>query len=123
LHGKISIASLRNHHNILHMKSAAFLIAVSITCVFAVPPTRIAHAQAFSSVRPNILPPPPPAPPPPAITIPKVPQLGEVPPPPQLSLPQRGSFSDRVTGCIEQGAEMGLGPNARAAFSGACANR
>jgi hypothetical protein len=35
----------------------------------------------------------------------------------------RPSFSDRVVGCLQQGAAAGLGPSDRAAYSRACANQ
>ncbi len=82
----------------------------------------VALAQDFSSP-PNILPPPPPAPPPPKLEVPKIPKMDEVPGSPGIPLPQRGSFSDRVTRCIEEGAAAGLGPNERAAYSRTCANQ
>jgi hypothetical protein len=33
------------------------------------------------------------------------------------------SFSDRITGCLDEAAANGLGPSARAAYSRACANQ
>jgi hypothetical protein len=80
-----------------------------------------ASAQDLTSPPPNLLPPPPPPPPPPKLDIPKIPKLDEIPSSPKVQLPQRGSFSDRVSRCIDEGA--GLGPNERAAYTGACANR
>lgn len=80
------------------------------------------RAQDFSPP-PNILPPPPPPPPPPKLEIPKIPKMDEIPDSPKAALPQRGSFSDRITRCIEEGAAAGLGPNERAAYSRACANQ
>ncbi len=81
-----------------------------------------AFAQDFVTPPPNILPPPPPAPPPPKIEVPKIPKMGEIPTSPKAALPRRGSFGDRVRGCIEEGAAAGLGPNEQAAYSRACAN-
>ncbi len=66
-------------------------------------------------------------PPPPALTpnvpVPVTPMFG--PRPQQNYVPSSPppSFSDRVVGCLQQGAAAGLGPNQRAAYSGACANR
>ncbi len=74
---------------------------------------------------PNIAPsnPPPPAPPPPPkIEVPAIPQL-DAPPRSNLAPPQRKSFGDRVTKCLEQGAAAGLNANDRAAYSRACANQ
>ncbi|MDQ8726428.1 hypothetical protein [Bradyrhizobium sp. LHD-71] len=82
-----------------------------------------ALAQDLRSPPPKILPPPPPPPPPPRIEVPRVPQLNEIPPSPRAAVPRPTSYSDRVRGCIHQGAAMGLRPNARAAYTRACANR
>jgi hypothetical protein len=66
--------------------------------------------------------PPPSAPPPPKIEVPVVPKMGDLPS--QSYVPQaRPSFGDRVTNCLQDGAASGLGPNDRAAYSRACANR
>jgi hypothetical protein len=35
----------------------------------------------------------------------------------------RPSFSDRITGCLDDAAANGLGPSARAAYSRTCANQ
>lgn len=66
--------------------------------------------------------PPPPAPPPPSMAIPVVPKLDELPRAQNTPQP-RGSFGDRITNCLQDGAAAGLGPNDRAAYSRACANR
>jgi hypothetical protein len=68
-------------------------------------------------------PPPPPRPPPPAIQVPVVPQMDAPPSPPPVQSSGRGSFSDRITQCLEDAAASGLRPNARAAYSRSCANR
>lgn len=66
--------------------------------------------------------PPPPPPPPPKIEVPVVPKMDDLPR--QNHVPQaRPSFSDRITTCLQDGAAAGLGPNERAAYSRACANR
>ncbi len=83
----------------------------------------VAQAQDFTSPPPNILPPPPPPPPPPPIFVPKVPQMDEIPTQPKAALPRRGSFNERMSRCIAEGAAMGLSPNERAAYSRACANQ
>jgi hypothetical protein len=74
-------------------------------------------------VNPNLFAPPPPPIPPPKIEIQKIPKEGELPTSPKVQQPRRGSFSDRVTRCIEEGAAAGLGPNERAAYSRTCANQ
>lgn len=66
--------------------------------------------------------PPPPAPPPPSMAIPVVPKLDELPRAQNTPQP-RASFGDRITNCLQDGAAAGLGPNDRAAYSRACANR
>ena len=107
--------------DILAMKT---FVAVAVVLMLLVAVTlaggHAVRAQDFSSP-PNILPPPPP--PPPKLEVPRIPKLGEIPNSPSIALPQRGSFSDRITQCIEEGAAAGLGPNERAAFSRACANQ
>ena len=68
--------------------------------------------------------PPPPAPlPPPKIEVPVVPQLDAPPAQPAVQPSGRGSFSDRINTCLDQGAASGLGPNQRAAYSRSCANQ
>ena len=68
-------------------------------------------------------PPPPPPPPPPRIEVPAIPQMDAPLPVPQVQGLQRGSFGDRITQCLEDGAAAGLGPNRRSAYSRACANQ
>ena len=98
--------------------SAAVMLSIFVT-LGGVP---AALAQDPSLPNPTLLPPPPPPPPPPKIEVPRVPKMDEIPASPKAPLQRRGSFSDRVQGCIEEGAPMGLGPNERAAYSRACAN-
>jgi hypothetical protein len=64
---------------------------------------------------------PPPPPPPPKIEVPVVPKMDEMPR--QARRSPRPSFGDRITSCLQDGAAAGLGPNARAAYSRACANQ
>jgi hypothetical protein len=67
---------------------------------------------------------PPPAPlPAPKIEVPVVPQMDAPPSQPTVQPSGRGSFSDRINTCLDQGAESGLGPNERAAYSRSCANQ
>jgi hypothetical protein len=68
-------------------------------------------------------PPPPPPPPGPKIEVPAIPRMDAPPPQPGVRPSQRGSFSDRVTRCLDEGAAAGLGPNERAAYSRSCANQ
>jgi hypothetical protein len=53
--------------------------------------------------------------------VPVVPKMDEIPRQAQPS--PRPSFSDRITGCLQEGAAAGLGANDRAAYSRVCANR
>jgi hypothetical protein len=67
--------------------------------------------------------PAPPPPPPPRIEVPVVPQMNAPLPTPRANLQPRGSFSDRISRCLDDGASQGLGPNDRAAYSRGCANQ
>jgi hypothetical protein len=68
--------------------------------------------------------PPPPAPlPPPPIEVPVVPRMDAPPSQPTVLPSSRGSFSDRINTCLDQGAASGLGPNERAAYSRSCADQ
>lgn len=67
--------------------------------------------------------PPPPPPPPPKIEVPAIPKMDAPPKQPRVNVNPRGSFSDRVTNCLHDGAAAGLGPSERAEYSRACANR
>ena len=68
--------------------------------------------------------PPPPAPlPPPKTEVPVVPRMDAPPSQPAVQPSGRGSFSDRINNCLDEGAAAGLGPGDRAAYSRSCANR
>ncbi len=67
-------------------------------------------------------PPLPPPPPPPKIEVPVVPQM-DVPPRQSYVPAPRPSFSDRITGCLNDAAAAGLGPGDREEYSRNCANR
>ena len=97
--------------------------AVIVCFVIALGIALPASAQNPSFPQPNLLPPPPPPPPPPKLDIPKIPKMGEIASPPGVKLRRRGSFSDRVSHCLDEGAAWGLGPNERSAYSRACASR
>jgi hypothetical protein len=81
-----------------------------------------AAAQVNISPGSSQLQPPPPPPPTPNVPVPVTPMFGPRPQPNQRAAPQP-SFSDRVVGCLQQGAAAGLGPNDRAAYSRSCANQ
>lgn len=72
---------------------------------------------------PSLNVPPPPPPPPPKIEVPAIPKMDAPPRQPRVNTNPRGSFGDRVTNCLHDGAAAGLGPNERAEYSRACANR
>jgi hypothetical protein len=42
---------------------------------------------------------------------------------PQVQGLQRGSFGDRISRCLDEGAAGGLDPGQRAAYSRSCANQ
>ena len=74
---------------------------------------------------PQILPPPPPPPPPPRIEVPVVPQLDAAPAATRAKRAPlaKKSFGQRIDECLGEAAAAGLGPNERAAYSRACAQR
>ena len=82
-----------------------------------------ASAQLLPPGGSQFNPPPPPPPPPPRIEVPVVPQMDAPLPLPRVQASPRGSFSDRIIRCLDEGAAAGLGPNARASYSRACANQ
>lgn len=86
-----------------------------------------AHAQVQPMNQPlpssSLNVPPPPPPPPPRIEIPAIPKMDAPPKQPRVNVNPRGSFGDRVTDCLHDGAAAGLGPSQRAEYSRACANR
>jgi hypothetical protein len=103
------------------MKRLSILIGVAMCVLVAAGPS---WAQQVIPPGGSIFnPPPPPAPPPPAIHVPVVPQMDAPPSPPPVLSSGRGSFSDRITQCLEDAAASGLRPSARAFYSRACANR
>jgi len=68
-------------------------------------------------------PPMPPPPPPPRIEVPAIPQMGAPPSQPSVQIAPRGSFSDRISRCLDDGAAAGLNQSDRSAYSRSCANR
>ncbi|ABD88942.1 hypothetical protein [Rhodopseudomonas palustris] len=96
-------------------------IAMLCVCVVFAGLGGVAQAQIPPGAA-VLSPPPPPAPPPPKIEVPVVPQLDAAPSRPTAPVARR-SFHDRVVDCLDEGAAAGLGPNQRAAYSRACANR
>lgn len=100
-------------------KALTILVSLSAMLVAAAP----ACAQGLIPPPATALPPPPPPPPPPVIEVPKVPKMDDMPASPKAALPQRGSFGERMSRCMDDAAAAGLGPNERAAYSRACANQ
>lgn len=101
----------------LHMIKI-LLQSLAIVMIFA----GTASAQILPPGGAILTPPPPAAPPPPSMAVPVVPKLDAMPSP-QTAPRARRSFGDRITQCLDDGAAAGLGPNDRAAYSRACANR
>jgi hypothetical protein len=112
---------LPDDHDISSMKRLSILMGVAMCGLVA------AGASSAQQVIPpggSIFNPPlPRPPPPPAIQVPVVPQMDAPPSPAPAQSYGRGSFSDRITQCLEDAAASGLGPNARAFYSRACANQ
>jgi hypothetical protein len=101
-------------------RSIAILLLCAMAPIFL--SGTIGAAQTMIPPGSSSLSPPPPAPPPPPkIEVPVVPKLDEMPRQPATSSPSRGSFSDRMTDCLQDAAS--LRPRARAAYARACANR
>ena len=101
------------------MKPASVMICAAMAIlVYA----SAASAQFIPPGGSQFNPPLPPSPPPPKIEAPVIPQFG-VPLQQNYASAPRPSFSDRITSCLDEGAASGLGPNARAAYSRACANQ
>jgi hypothetical protein len=82
-----------------------------------------AQAQMLPPGASQFSPPPLPPLPPPKIEVPVVPQMDAPPSQPAVQPSGRGSFSDRINSCLDEGAASGLGPNERAAYSRNCANQ
>ncbi|RZN32950.1 hypothetical protein CWO90_11450 [Bradyrhizobium sp. Leo121] len=106
------------------MKHSALLLALAL--LLAAPP---ASAQFIApGSNPNLLPPPPSPPPPPKIVAPTTPMMrgepeAQLQPLPGPRASARRSFSDRVRGCLDEGAAAGLNPADRATYSRSCAAR
>jgi hypothetical protein len=66
-------------------------------------------------------PPLPAPPPPPRIEVPPIPQMDAPAPPPSVQFSGRGSFGDRISRCLDEGAAAGLNIAERSAYSRACA--
>jgi hypothetical protein len=99
---------------------------LSSIIVGAVMGTLIAGTASAQFIAPGtspLNPPLPPPLPPPRIEVPAVPQMDAPPSQPSVAVSPRGSFSDRISGCLDEAAAAGLSPGARAAYSRSCANQ
>jgi hypothetical protein len=99
------------------------IVALCITMASPLVVDDAAQAQILPPGASQFSPPPPPPLPPPPIEVPVVPQMDALPSQPTVQPSGRGSFSDRINTCLDQGAASGLGPNERAAYSRTCANQ
>jgi hypothetical protein len=98
-------------------------VALCLCVVLPLVAGGVATAQMLPPGASQFSPPPPPPLPPPKIEVPVVPQMDAPPSQPPVQPSVRGTFSDRINNCLDQGAAAGLGPNERAAYSRACANQ
>ncbi len=116
----VALEGIGDHHDMGPMVGPRAYLALAMLLTLGIAPV---CAQGFLPPGSNALTvPPPPAPPPPKIEVPVVPKMGDLPR--QNYVPRaRPSFGDRITNCLQDGAAAGLGPNERAAYSRACANR
>ena len=102
------------------MKRSSIPVGAVLWALMAV---STASAQVIPPGGSQFNPPLPPPPPPPKIEVPAIPKMDATLPVPQVQGLQRGSFGDRISKCLEDGAAAGLGPSQRAAYSRACANQ
>jgi hypothetical protein len=114
------LAGAATGHDMEMMKRSSILMGAVLWALMAV---NTASAQFIPPGGSQLNPPLPPPPPPPKIEVPAIPQIDAPLPVPQVQGLQRGSFGDRITKCLEDGAAAGLGPNQRSAYSRACANQ
>ena len=102
------------------MKRLSILMGAVLWALIAV---STVSAQPFIPPGGSQFNPPLPPPPPPKIEVPAIPKMDAPPTQPRVQGLQRGSFSDRITKCLDDAAAAGLGPSERAAYSRACANQ
>jgi hypothetical protein len=96
-----------------------FICAVTLALVVG----NAASAQILPPGASQFNPPLPAPPPPPSMEVPPIPKMDAPPSQPRVQAQGRGSFSDRISSCLDEAAAAGLGPNARATYSRSCANR
>jgi hypothetical protein len=105
----------------MNRKSMVMLYVGAIIAALGIVNT--ASAQMLPPGASQFNPPPLPPLPPPKIEVPVVPQMDAPPSQPTVLPSNRGSFSDRINGCMDEAAAAELGPGERAAYSRSCANR
>jgi hypothetical protein len=98
------------------------LSIVAFAVVAALVAADAASAQIIVPGGSQFNPPLPPPPPPPKIEVPVIPKMDALPSYNYLPA-QPPSFSDRITGCLNDAAAAGLGPSDREVYSRNCANR
>jgi hypothetical protein len=103
--------------------SRSLISALCVCVALSVVTGGVASAQMLPQGASQFSPPPPPPLPPPKIEVPAVPQMDAPLAQPAVRPSQRGSFSDRINNCLDEGAAAGLGPSDRAAYSRMCANQ
>ena len=108
------------HRDISPMTRLSILACAVVAALGAGTP---ASAQILPPGASQFSPPPPAPPPPPRIEVPVVPEIDAPPSQPRVQASGRGSFSDRISRCLDEAAAAGLGPNARSAYSRSCANQ
>jgi hypothetical protein len=102
------------------MKHLSILVGAVILALVA---GSAAPAQMVLHGGSRFNPPLPPPPPPPRIEVPVVRQMDAPPSQPRVQASGRGSFSDRISRCLDEAAANGIRASRRAAYSRACANR
>jgi hypothetical protein len=113
------LAIAADNHDINQMKFSTIVMAVAMSTLMA---GTVFGQQMVPPGWSQFNPPLPAPPPPPRIEAPVVPEM-DAPSQPRVRSERRRSFDERITQCLQDGAASGLGPNARAAYSRACANR
>ena len=103
------------------MFAMRILIVICLASVLLAPAT--ASAQFIPPGSSPLNPPLPPPLPPPRIEVPAIPQMDAPPSQTSVAVSPRGSFSDRISSCLDEAAAAGLDPAQRAAYSRACANQ
>jgi len=103
------------------MFAMRILIVICLASVLVAP--GMASAQFIAPGTSPLNPPLPPPLPPPRIEVPAIPQMDAPPSQPSVAVSPRGSFSDRISSCLDEAAAAGLSPGARAAYSRSCANQ